>query len=210
MKHTRFLSIIPLLFSLNCCDLFLPPPIIPNTTQETTEEETQQPVQRHDLASAIYFNDYYRVGDKFDFSGTIQNTTKNEIYLSNSIDKNCLEYRIMNNDGEYFKINPSNHNFEITLFEQGIIKAQHKNDILTSRYSNIKATIDGKEYYIIGTYITGNPPTLKPLEIEISMPLVQPTLDKVGEYWLDVLVRYQMNEESYETKFTSEKFEVLE
>ena len=191
------ISILLLSAFLSCQNPFLPPIVPSNTNQEVTDE-TGETVQRNDLSSSVYFESY-KAGDPFSFSGTIQNVTKNYITMDNNIDHSCLEYRIMREGVEYFTINPADHQFSITLFEQGIIKAQHRHDTLTSVFSNIKARIDGKDYYAIS-----------PIEFQYSMPLPQPILKDAGTYWLDVFVRYQMDGEYYTAKFTSDSFGVGE
>lgn len=189
------ISLLLLSAFLSCKNPFLPPIVPSNTNQEVTDDEDEV-VQRNDLVSSVSFGTY-KVGDRFDFSNTIQNITSNEISID-SRTESCLEYKIIREGEEYFTVSGGgSHNFSITLFENGTIKARHKNNTLTASISNVKATVDGKTYSVIA-----------PLEFEYSMSLEQPTLNDAGTYWLDVFVKYQMSGEDYTTKFTSERFEV--
>ena len=200
MRRSRFLTILPLLFSLNCCEFFLPPIIIPNTQTEVTETNGNNPpvvVSRKDLLCEINVGSY-KVGSKFDFSGAIQNRTLYDISLS-SKDVGCLEYKIMKEDKEYFKINMAEHDFDITLLEQGKISAIHKDDVIKVSVSNVKAYLDGKQYTVFA-----------PLVMDFYRTVQEPILNEVGSYWVDLFVRYEINNSYYTAKFTSQKFSVQE
>ncbi len=197
MRHSRLPFVLSLVaFLAGCPNMFLPPAITPNTTQEVTNN-TGEIEQRNDLAAEVTFFPPYNVGGKFDLLWAIQNLTSNKIEINN----NNFEYKIMrvgeNGDEEFTKADMSKVDFDITLLEHGLIETLHKNDGLKVSVSNVEAIVDGKFYYVPA-----------PLKIGYNSDVQQPILDKAGLYYISASVGYKVGDKTYNVELKSEKVPV--
>ncbi len=197
MKRSRFLFILPLLFSLNCCDFFLPPLTAPNTASEVTEEDTQQQVEREDVGVTVNLGDYH-VGDRFNYWMKGQHLTLKDISVDSS-DKTCLEYKVLNNGKEVITITPVDRYFSAILKPHGYFEIKSENDYLTISICNayIDAVLEGNRYkYTVGTI----PLVIGPVYVPT------PILTEEGESWMEVFVRYNLDGEYYTAKFSTPHF----
>ena len=188
---------------LGSCSL---PPIIDDNTEEETTETTsttisetptttiQTPIERRDLIANITLRDYL-VGNKFEYSWTVQNNTNKEIKIDNS-DRNCLEYMLFCN-GEKLNSTKVDADLMIKLQELGYFQMKHEVEKLKTTVSNVYVEYLGNVY---------NVPS--PLKFSYSLDVPNPVLSKKGNYQMQVRVNYELEGTKYETTFKSEEFNV--
>jgi len=201
-KLVTILTMASLLYSCS-----LPPIIDDNTEEETTEVTTTTiqegtttttlppvPVERRDLIANINTRNY-SVGEKFEYSWTVQNNTNKEILIDNS-DRNCLEYMLLC-DGEKVNSTKVDADLTIKLQELGYFQMKHEANKLKTTVSNVYVEYAGNVY---------NVPS--PLRFSYSMDVPNSTLSKKGKYQMQVRLNYELEGNKYETTFKSVEFDV--
>jgi hypothetical protein len=200
----KLITILAMASILGSCSL--PPIIDDNTEEETTETTTttitetpittilQIPTERRDLIANITIRDY-SVGDKFEYSWTVQNNTNKEILIDNS-DRNCLEYMLMF-EGEKLESTKVDTDLMIKLQELGYFQMKHEANKLKTTVSNVYVEYAGNVY---------NVPS--PLKFSYSMDVPNSILSKKGKYQMQVRLNYELEGNKYETTFKSAEFDV--
>jgi hypothetical protein len=203
MKLQRLIA-VPVLISFlsGCPNLLLPKVINQNTSQITIpvvpEEpiipEEIKPVERNDLITNITLSSY-SIGDKFSYSGTLQNNTSSNITINNS-SRNNLEYTLLR-DGEVLESFPFKEDVSIELKELGYIELNHTADKMKFSISNANVSYSGKDYEIPS-----------PLRFSKTMNIPNLTFSKSGTHEVKLKVIYSIDGTQYESIFKTGEFEV--
>jgi len=197
MKKTLLTLLTLGMFS--CDFLFSPSLQKPNT-------EVITPIQRNDLSMSIELSNY-GVNEAIDYTAKLQNISNNEIKLDNSIPRNkagtylydqanhCIEFKIMQGNQEVVReVNESD--MIIWLKSKGYIETQAKQDTFKTKVCNAKLNYWGSTYDV--------PFPLAITKTSLKQPLRLPA----GKYNFEALIKYSINDSSYNTTFVSEPFNV--
>jgi len=162
--------------------------------------ENIQVSERNDLIGEIAFTEGgYAVGDYFLFSGTVRNNTDTNILVDNA-NKDSLEYKLIRHGTATPSLDIKFEDLDarITLHENGYVTTDyfnHKIKIISAdvRYKNINFGDGGFEKL----YPEGFP--LLNFNYKFA---------EEGEYTLEVIVKYSMNNTPYQVKINSPTFNV--
>ena len=174
-----------------------------NTIEKTIEynkkdtPNTETPISRGDLFLNFSFKEY-KVGDKFDYSGKIQNTNGSMITIDNR--ENKLEWILLRED-EIFNIRKIDLDFSVIFKNKGFIRFNFIDDLVEIKTSNTKIYYNGKTHNI--WY-----PLIGSLSINPGIPSYEFT--EPGFYISQISSIYDLDGKKYKTIFESEEFEVKE
>jgi hypothetical protein len=161
--------------------------------------------ERNDLTGNISFEESYRVGDNFFFSGIVQNNSGEDIVIDNS-GKDSLEYKLLKEGiATPFLNQKVEENARINLLSpNGYIKLDYKNNEVV--ISNADVT------YSDLPEVTWNLITLwgwadENNEYHQSIPNMEYySFTESGRYSLETMVKYSINGSEYNQKFVSPTF----
>ncbi|VVB83919.1 Uncharacterised protein [uncultured archaeon] len=153
--------------------------------------------ERADLTANITLNFStdigYKIGDKLNFSGIVQNNTSNEIIVDNS-KKDSLEYKLLKNGVELIH-EKMNEDALLKLRPEGTIKVEYNNDLLTFTVTNAKINYKGLE---IDTDWLDNE------KYQYSSNQSSYKFAESGNYLIETDLKYSVNNNAYSVKFTKD------
>lgn len=178
-----------------------------NTIEKTIEysygisEKPSIPVSRGDLFVDISL-DKYNVGDKFIYSGKIQNTQESEITIEKG-----LEWRLLKGN-QIIDSKKFNDNIAITFKKRGFIEFDCIDNRVKIKASSITIGYVNSD----GEFISHNVPYIPfyPIPISIDMDIPVYVFKEAGTYTSQFFSTYFLKGKEYKTTFTSKEFEVGE
>ena len=157
--------------------------------------------QRNDLVSNVTLGTY-KVGDNFDFSAQVQNSTINDVTIDNS-NKDSLEYKLIKNDGTVVLDKMFDQQAKMVLHQNGYIKLDYNGTNVGISLANGYAILDGTP--IDSSW--GNDNVIS-FSFGNQKPLYIFSNADAGNYYLETVVKYSMNGNNYEVKLDSSSFAV--
>lgn len=199
MKKLLPLILAPLIFAYSCTPPYPPkpsdpiPPVPPTPSEPSDPSNPGTPTNpepvRNDFYVTMDFSNY-SVGDNFNFSVQIQNSTQDDIIIDN-ISKKSLEYQVLK-EGESIYSSKVTQDISVTMHPLGFVDIDYSDNKVKVSFQNDDVTYQGQTYSI--PY---------PLLISRTENADSFTFQESGDYQLQLSFDYSISGDNYTSTYQS-------